>query len=51
MEATPKRRSSARVLIYALVIMITVLILLEVTGTASVVNKSEREELIERPHE
>ena len=50
MDSAPKRRSSVRVLIYLIIIGITVLILLQVTGTASVVNESEREELIERPH-
>ena len=50
MEGSPAKRSSIRTLVYLVIIAVTVLLILELTGAAEVVSKSQQEELIDRPH-
>ncbi len=51
MKELPARPSSLRPLIYLVIITIGALLLLQYTGTANVLSKSEKEEIIDRPHQ
>ncbi|NJC27124.1 hypothetical protein [Neolewinella antarctica] len=51
MEGTPAKKSSARTLIYLILLGIAVLAVLQFAGIANVLGKAESEHIIDRPHD